>query len=433
MKHIIENESPSRVKAIVTFEKEEWTKAQEKALDKLGAKVNVPGFRPGKAPKNLIRERVKTEDIWNEAVNSLLPEGLTSFMTTGEVRLASQPSVEITKISDEQLEVVYHCVLVPTATLGEYKGLKAKKEAPSVSEEEIQKAIDDLLAQDASLAVVEREAKLGDTILLDFKGYIPNAEGKLEAFEGGEATNFTLELGSHQFIPGFEEGCVGLKAGDKKDLVVTFPENYIKDLAGKEATFKIVIHEVKEKQVPTLDDEAVKDLALKDEGNPIETVDALKEYEKKTILARKVADAENKYFNDILDLIVKNATFVIDEEIIHSEAHSMLDNLKKQIEQQGLSYEQYLEVTGSKEEDLHKTYMENAESNIKHYMAEMEVARAENIRVTDEDVNAEIKKLAERYNMKEEEVRNIIGQNLNNYREQLLETKIREWILANSK
>ncbi len=301
--------------------------------------------------------------------------------------------------------------------------------APSVDEEEVNAAIKKLLEGNSSLVLVERPAKLGDTVVLDFDGYLPDEKGNLKKFEGGEAKNYSLELGSHQFVPGFEEAVVGLKAGEKKDIKVTFPTNYVKDLAGKEATFKIEVHEVKEKQTPALDEEAVKELNIKD----VDSVEKLKAHEKETILKDKVSKAEADYYNAIMAEIVKGTTYVIDDSIIVNEAAQMEENLKKQVEQQGLSFEQYLEITGGKEEDLKKTYHEQAEKNIKEFLATEEIAKAEKILVSDEDVAAEIKKIAEQYKMKEDEVKNILSKNMEQWKENLRQKKIHDFIVSVSK
>lgn len=429
MKHSVEKIFDSQVKLVVAVDQPVWEAAQAKAFDKVASKVSIPGFRPGKAPKELVKERINQEAVYNEAVESVLTPVYTEALSEEKLTPFFRPSVNITKMSPTELEIVYTLVLFPTVSLGEYKGLKAEKVAPSVKDAEITDAINKLLEGNASLALVDRPAKLGDTVILDFDGYLPNEKGELKQFEGGQANNYSLELGSHQFVPGFEEAVVGLKSGEKKDIKVTFPTNYVKDLAGKEATFKITIHEIKEKQIPTLTDEAVKDLSIKD----VDTIVKLQEHEKETLLKDKVQKAEDDYYNAIMAEIVKASKFVIDDEIILNEAASLEENLKKQVEQQGLSFEQYLEITGSKEEDLKKTYHQQAENNIKDFLVSEEIAKAEKLTVSDEDMNAEIKKIAEQYKMKEEEVRSVLAKNMDQWKENLRAKKIRDFILSVSK
>lgn len=428
MKHTIEKISPSRVKLVADVDKELWANAQEKAFKKTAAKVSVPGFRPGKAPRKLIEERINQEAVWNEAIEDVLQPVFATLLTEENLQPMYRPSVNVTKLSKDELELVFTIVTIPEVTLGEYKGLKANKVAPKVTEEEVKNAIDSLLKDNAELVVADREAKMGDTTVIDFDGYLEDENGKLKAFDGGQANNYSLELGSNQFIPGFEEQLVGMKDGDKKEIKVTFPTNYVKELAGKEATFKIAMHEVKEKQIPELNDETVLDLAIKD----VKTVDELKDYETKHLLSHKVQDSENAFYSELLAQIVKNATFVIDEAIIENEAHQMEENLKKQIESNGLTFEQYLEITGAKEEDLHKTYHVNAENNIKNFLVLHEIGVKENLAATDADIDAEIKKMAEQYKMKEEDVKNIISKNLEDFRAQLSDRKVRDFIMANA-
>lgn len=428
MKHTVEKISPSRVKLVADVDKELWTNAQEKAFKKTASKVSVPGFRPGKAPRKLVEERINQQAVWNEAIDEVITPVFASLLTEEKLQPMYRPNVNVTKLSKDELELVYTIVLIPEVTLGEYKGIKATKVAPKVTEKEVEDDIANLLKNNAELVVTDREAKIGDTTVIDFDGYLADEEGKLKAFEGGQANNYSLELGSNQFIPGFEEQLVGMKDGDKKDIKVTFPTNYVKELAGKEATFKITMHEVKEKKVPELTDDAVKDLAIAG----VNTVAELKEHETKHLLSHKVQDAENAFYNEVMGQIVKNSTFVIDDAIIENEAHQMEENLKKQIESNGLTFEQYLEITGSKQEDLHATYHVNAENNIKNFLVSHEIGIKENLAATDADIDAEIKKMAEQYKMKEEDVKNIISKNLEDFRSQLSERKVHEFVLANN-
>lgn len=428
MKHTIEKVSPSQVKIAVAVDKDLWKGAQEKAFAKVAAKVSVPGFRPGKAPKALLKDRVNPEAVWNEAIENVLTPVYAEVLSEEKINPATRPNVSITKLSDDELEVVYQVVLVPEVTLGAYTGLAVTRQAPSVTDKEVDEAIEKLLKGNAELVLSEKEAKMGDTVTMDFEGFLPDENGALKAFDGGKANNYTLELGSHQFIPGFEEELVGMKSEGKKSFKVTFPANYVKELAGKEATFNVLVHEVKEKVIPELNDESVKELNIKE----VENVEGLKDYEKKTLLAQKVSQSESKFYEEILNKVVANSTFVIDPSIIMGEARQMEENLKKQIEQNGLTFEQYLDITGSKAEDLQKTYMAEAEKNIKTFLVTNQIGAQEKIEVSDEDVNAEIKKMAEEYKMEEAKVRSILEPNMDDYKSNLKSKKIREWIMENA-
>lgn len=428
MEHNITKVSDSHLKVAVAVDKDAWKDAQAKAFDKEAEKVTVPGFRKGKAPKALVAERIGQEAIWNTAIDSLLSTVLVGIISEENIQPFYRPDVSVTKLSGDELELVYDIITIPSVTLGAYTGLSAKKEAPSVTDKEVDDAIADMLKGNAELEVVDREAKIGDTTIIDFDGYLADENGKLSQFEGGQANNYSLELGSHSFIPGFEEQLVGMKDGDKKDIKVTFPTNYVKELAGKEATFKIAMHEVKEKKVPELSDETVKDLMIPG----VENVDGLRDHERKTILERKVRESENAFYTALIHQIVDSSTFVIDPSIIANEAANMENNLKKQIESQGLTFEQYLEITGAKEDDIKKQYLENAEHNLKEFLVTHEIAIKENLTATDADVDAKIKELADMYHMAEEEVRNIVGKNIDNLKNQIQDEKIANFVKSHN-
>ena len=428
MKHTIEQITPSRVKVTVDLEKEVWVEAQEKAFNKVSAKVSVPGFRPGKAPKNLLKERVNQEAVYNEAIDSVLNPTFAELIKETKVRPFFRPEVAVTKLSDTELQLAYTIITVPSAKLGTYKGLKAERPADVVTDAEVEAAVARRFESNAELVLVEREAKMGDTVTIDFNGFLPDENGNLKPFEGGKADNYSLVLGSHSFIPGFEEEVVGMKKDETKSFKVTFPTNYVKELAGKEAQFTVTLHEVKEKKIPAADDAAVKELGIKD----VSTIAELKEFEKKRLLEAKVRDSEERFYNAIIGQIVEGSTFTLDQDIIANEAAQSENNLKKQIEQNGLTFEQYLEITGGKIEDLRATFMKQAEANLKGYIVLNAIGEAEDLFVKDADVDAEVKSMAEQYKMKEEEIRGFINRDLDGFKNNLFQKKVRAWILANS-
>jgi trigger factor len=429
MQHTIEKISDSQEKLIVEVEEKVWKDAQAKAFQKVASRVSIPGFRPGKAPKEMVEKAINQEAVYNEAVESVLTPVYSEVLGEEKIVPFFRPSVNVTKMSPDALELVYTIVLFPSAKLGEYKGLKAEKVAPSVSDAEITDSINKLLEGNASLASRGKSRQNGRHRRLDFDGYLPDETGAFKAFEGGKADNYSLELGSHQFVPGFEEGVVGMKNGEKKDLKVTFPTNYVKELAGKEATFKVTVHEVKEKQVPPS-----MTTRSKNSTSPMSiTLPNSKPTRRNRSSRAKSKPKRTKYYQAIVDQIVAKTTYVIDPEIIANEAANLEENLKKQVEQQGLTFEQYLEITGSKEDDFKKTYAAQAEKNIKEFLALEEIAKAEKISVSDEDVNAEIKKIAEQYKMKEEEVRNVLAKNMEQWKDNLRQKKIHDFILSVSK
>lgn len=404
--------------------KEDWKNAQEKAFHKLATKVKVDGFRPGKYPESMLRGKIDPNKIFDEAINQILPLLYGKAIREADVQPYGQPAITVTKLSDEELEVEFTVSVMPSVKLGEYKGLTAKKEAPSVSDKEVEERIQNQLKGAATLEVVDREAKMGDTVVIDFEGYV---DGK--AFEGGKADNYALELGSHSFVPGFEEALVGVKTGEKKDVRITFPENYVKELASKDALFKCKVHEIKERKIPELNDEAVKDLGIAG----VETVEALKEKDKADILAAKVNDAERAYFSAILNQIVAGAKIEIADEIVQGEAKEQEENMKKRIESQGLTFEQYLEITGEKIEDFRQKLADDCRKNLTEFFVLQTIGRNEKLTATDEDVEAEIAKMAENYKMKPEEIKKAIEPQLDQLKSNITNRKIQEFILANNK
>ena len=385
----------------VEVDAETWKKAQEKAFKKLAEKVTVKGFRPGKAPEALLKERVNQAEVYEEAALSLLNPTFAEAVKESGLEPFMRPDAKINKLSGDELELEYDFVLPPTVELGEYKNLGIKPEEVKVAAEEVEAEIDRDLKGNADLVSVEREAKEGNTLVLDFKGYTKNAEGVEEAFEGGEASNYSLELGSHSFVPGFEEALVGTKAGEEKDIEITFPENYVKELAGKKARFHCVIHEVKERKIPEKNDEAVKSLGLKD----IETLDALRAKKQGDIESRKKREAEDKYVNALLEKIAEKSTFTVAPEIYQSEAKARLDRFKKQIEDNGIAYEQYLQIVGQTEADLLNNFEKEGKKNIDNMLILAEIAKKEGIKAEEKDIEDEYESLSKRYGMDKDAVK----------------------------
>ena len=423
MKHAIKKIEESKIEATVEVDQQVWKAAQQKAFEKVASTVTIPGFRPGKAPLGMLKGKIDPNKVFDEAINDVLPAVFGELVSEEKLKPFTKPEISIDKLSDTELQIKFTITLVPEVTLGQYKDLHAERKAPAVTDAEVEEAIAKRLQQAANLVVVDRPAKEGDTVVIDFEGFV---DGK--PFEGGKAENYALELGSHSFVPGFEEALVGVKSGDAKDVVVTFPKNYVENLAGKEATFKCKIHEIKEKQVPALGDEAVKDMGVKD----VDTVEKLKTFEKEQLLASKVSEATKEYYDSIVKQIRDGAKVDIAKDIVKQEAASIQDNMKKQVEQQGITFEQYLQITGQKLEDLEKKAEAEAEANIKTYLCLEEIASTEKIEVEDAEVEMEIAKIAQQYNMKVEEVRDVLAKNLQRFKEDIRQRKIQDFILKSN-
>ena len=395
------------VQVDVVVDEKSWKDAQDKAFNKLAENVTVDGFRKGKAPKDLVRKKIDMMKVLDEAINSLLPKMYEEILTEDKIRPFARPQVDVTKVSDTELEVKFVLVTAPEVKLGQYKGLAIGKKEVKVTKKDVDEAVEATRKDNASLALKEAEAALGDTVVMDFVGTVNGVP-----FEGGTAENYELELGSHQFIPGFEEQLVGHKAGEKVDVNVTFPENYTEELKGKPAVFACTIHEVKEKKMPELNDEFVKELKI--EG--VETVEQLRERKQADLLRSKQVEARREYMGKLLEAISKNSEIDIAQEIVESQTESRKEDMVKRIQQSGLQLEQYLQILGQSEEQFTAQLREQALKETVEYVIINEVGKAENIEITEADLEFEYAKIADQYHMTIDEVKKALGSNLDEFR-----------------
>jgi len=423
MKTKLVKKTSSEVEVTVTFTTEEWQGALEKAFKKLAKNVTVKGFRKGKAPEALARKEVKQESIFNEALGNTLEDSYRKVLDEYKLIPLLQPGYEIPKLSDTELEIVFKLVVAPEIKLGAYKDLKIGHEEVSVDDASLDARLLQLREQNATLILKEGKAELGDTVVIDFEGF---TEGK--AFEGGKGDNFNLELGSGQFIPGFEDQLVGSKAGDKLDVNVTFPENYVEELKGKDATFKVSVHEVKTKEVPELDDEFAKGLNLPN----VEDVVSLRMHVYGELDRRLQNEERSRYIDKILDNLRETSKIELAAQIIENEAKHMEQTLNKQVAQQGMSMESYLEMSGQTKEELDEKFKVDAKRNLENYLIINEIAKLENIEVTDEIVDFEIAKMAMQYNMEEARVRELLGDNISRLREDVRHQMIMNFLVENN-
>ncbi len=385
-----------------SIDQETIKKGLDKAFNKVKGNISVPGFRKGKISREMFNRMYGEEALYEEALNAVLPEAYDAAVKEAAIEPVSQPKIDVKKLDKgSDWELTADVVVKPEVKLGDYKGLEVSVDASKeVSDEDVDARLKAAQNNLAELVVKEDAAENGDTVVIDFNGSVDGVE-----FEGGKATNHSLELGSGQFIPGFEEQLVGTKAGDEVEVKVTFPEDYqAADLAGKDAIFATTIHEVKTKEVPELDDELAKDI-----DEEVETLDELKEKFRKELTDQKAEAFDDAVETAAIDAAVAAATIEeVPEEMIHEEVHRSMNEFLGGMQQQGISPEMYFQITGTTEDDLHKQYEENAGKRVRTNLVVEAIAAAENFDTTDEEVKSEIEDLAGQYNMPVEQVEQLL-------------------------
>src|SRR5699024_4879941 len=387
----------------VTDPKEEVDKGLDKAFKKVVKQINVPGFRKRKMPRPLFEQRFGVESLYQDALDFILPEAYGNAVEEAEINPVDRPEIDVTQM-EKGKELIFEATVTvePEVELGEYKGLAIEKQDREVTDEEFEEALNDAVSRQAELTVKDGEIAEGDVANINFDGYVDG-----EAFEGGQAEGYDLEIGSGSFIPGFEEQLIGLKANDSKDVVVTFPEEYhAEELAGKEATFKTEINEVKGKEVPELDDELAQEL---DES--VKTVDEYKENLRKDLEEAKVNQADATEKEEAITKASDNATVDIPEAMINTELDRMMQEFEQRISQQGLNLDLYYQFSGQSEEELKAQMKEDAEKRVKTNLTLRAIADAENIEISDEDVEAELTKMSEQFGLSVEDIKSTLGNN----------------------
>ena len=379
---------------------EQFDTACQKAYNKAKKRISVPGFRKGKATRKMV-ERVYGEGVFYEdALDIIYPEIVGEAVESLERKAVAAPyDLDVKKIGKEGLELVMKVVVEPIIEVGEYKGIKAKKKAVRVTEKEINEEISKLQERNSTIEPVEeKEAAEGDICDIAFEGFVDG-----EVFDGGQADNFDLTIGSGQFIPGFEDQIIGHKAGDEFDVVVTFPEDYgAENLAGKEATFKVVLHEVKVKVLPELDDEFAKDVS------EFDTLADLKADEKKKIKERKQQEAENDCENAVIDALIEGMQGEIPEQMIEARIDENIKQFEQNLQMQGLNLETYVKYTGGDVSALRESLKPQSERQVKIRLCLDKIAALENIEITQEEVDAEMQKYADAYKLELDVIKSAI-------------------------
>ncbi|MDG3142956.1 trigger factor [Streptococcus suis] len=397
-----ETKSTNRGVISFTIGQDKIKPALDKAFKKVKKNLNAPGFRKGHMPRAIFNQRFGEEALYEDALNAILPEAYEAAVAELGLDVVAQPKVDVKSMEKGQdWEIIAEVVTKPEVKLGAYKDLEVSVDtSKDVSEEEVTEKIERERKNLAELVVKEGAAETGDTVVIDFVGSVDGVE-----FDGGKGDNFSLELGSGQFIPGFEDQLVGSKAGDKVDVNVTFPEDYqAADLAGKDALFVTTVHEVKAKEVPELDDELAKDI-----DEDVETLDELKAKYRKELEAAKEIAYKDAVEGAAIELAVANAEIVeLPEEMVEAEVSRAMNEFMGNMQRQGISPDMYFQLTGTTQEDLQKQYQADADKRVKTNLVVEAVAKAEGFDVSDEEVEKEITDLAAEYNMDAAQVRSLL-------------------------
>ena len=393
-----ENKETNRGVLTFTISQDQIKPELDRVFNSVKKTLNVPGFRKGHLPRPIFDQKFGEEALYQDAMNALLPDAYEAAVKEAGLEVVAQPKIDVTSMEKGQDWVITaEVVTKPEVKLGEYKNLEVSVDVDKeVTDADVEERIERERNNLAELVIKEGAAENGDTVVIDFVGSIDGVE-----FDGGKGENFSLGLGSGQFIPGFEDQLVGHSAGETVDVIVTFPEDYqAEDLAGKEAKFVTTIHEVKAKEVPALDDELAKDL-----DDEVETLDELKAKYRKELEAAKEIAFDDAVEGAALDLAVENAEIVeLPAEMVEDEVHRAMNEFMGNMQRQGISPEMYFQITGTTQEDLHKQYEADADKRVKTNLVIEAVAAAEGFDATEEEIQKEINDLAAEYNMEVSQV-----------------------------
>lgn len=373
----------------------DWEKKLDETFKKIIKKVKIDGFRPGKAPRNIYEQKYGKQSIVVEAVDSCMNEAYVKALKEFKGEPIMQPTVGIEKADETGVTYVFTFTTKPEIKINKYTNLGVKKDSVKVTKKEVDAEIEKMRKEYADLTVKDGKAENGDTVIIDFEGF----DGD-KAFEGGKAENYALELGSNSFIPGFEEALVGVKKGDKKDVNVTFPKDYhAEELKGKPVVFKVLVHEVKTKVYPELDEDFFLDLGLED----VKTKEDLEKKVKETMTEQKEYEAENKYVDELFEALLKETSVEVPHELIHEELDRMVEQYAERLKMQGITLEQFYKFTNSSEEALKAQMHEEAEKRVKLRFAIDEIIELEKIDATDEEANHDAEEKAKKHGMDKDE------------------------------
>ncbi len=384
----------SRAELVIEVSAEQFQKALNTAYNQAKKDIYIPGFRKGKAPRKIIEGMYGKEVFYEDAINVLYPEVFPEAVEKAELNIVGTPGVDDLKVSDDGVLTLTMSVdIYPEVEMGEYKGITAYKPAVEVTDEDVDEEIENLRTRNARIVSVDRPVQDGDTAVIDFEGFVDGV-----AFDGGKGEGYELKIGSGTFIPGFEDALIGVSAGENKDVEVTFPEDYTAELAGKAATFKCVVHEVKETQKPELDDEFAIDLGS-------DNLEALKAETRQKLAESRETDAQNTFESNVMREVSSAMKADIPQSMIDDQLDKLIENFSYQVQMAGMRMEDYMNMIGSDMNSMRSSYAPMAKAQVKSELAMNKIAELEGIEVSDEDVDAEYARLAEAYDMEIDNVK----------------------------
>ena len=387
---------------IIKIEGENWTEALDKAFKKLNKEAKIDGFRPGKAPKDVFIKKYGMSSLYMEAAEACLDKAYEEMIEQNkDAQIVAQPEISVSAVTDDYVEFKFVLTLKPEVELGKYTGLKVKKEAVKVTDEEVTEALNSM--RERYIENIDKEGKVesGDVAIIDFEGFKDGV-----AFDGGKGENYSLKIGSNTFIPGFEDQIIGMSKGEEKDINVTFPSDYhAEDLKGAPVVFKVKVNEIKEQKLPELDKDFFEDLGM--EG--ITNEEELKAQLKQNIEARKESESENKYIDELLAKASENMKVEIPNAMIKDELDRMIQQYAEHLKMQGITLDMFYQFTASDEQALRDQMTPEATNRIKHRLLLEAIVEKENIEVTDEDAEKEATDLATKYQMEKDEFLKVFG------------------------
>ncbi|HCO62711.1 MAG TPA: trigger factor [Clostridiales bacterium] len=393
-----EKKENSAIELIIEVSAAEFNAAIEKVYNRQKKNIMLPGFRKGKAPRKMVEKMYGAQVFYEDAIEESYPAAYEAALKEAGIEPVAYPQLEIQEVGENGYTFKALVTVKPETSIKDYLGLEVSKPEVNITDEDIQGELKPYIDRASRLVSVERPAQNGDVAVIDFEGFRDGVP-----FDGGKGEGYSLELGSNTFVPGFEDQVVGMSAGEEKDLDITFPENYTPELAGAAVVFKVKVNEVKERQLPTVDDEFAKDVS------EFDTLEAFKQDLAEKLKTRREKQAENDFENAVIDALLEKLECEVPEAMVDYRADKMMDDYAMRLQSQGIPFDDYLKMTGMSRDLLRAQAKTSAERSVRTGLALDAVAAAENIQISDEDVEAEIARLAKEYNLSEEQVRSTIS------------------------